>query len=263
VKLRVKKTTIMHKLFILFYLLCLTCSSTPSPQSNSTTFETFHTEYRSHKFDVIRLDPSQTNLQFCLTNDQGKKYRSFKNLKTTVEAKGQKLNFAMNGGMYLKDGTPQGLYIENGKTIQQIDTTQEAYGNFYLQPNGIFYIENKKGFVNTTSHYLKGNFNPDFATQSGPMLVIENKIHPAFVEGSKNIHIRNGVGIDAAGKIVLAISNNKLNLFDFAMFFKEKMNCKNALYLDGFVSKAYIPDLNRMEIGGNFGVIISGIKREQ
>ncbi len=247
----------MYKFSLFIYLLFLACSSPPISEVASSSFETFHTEHRGHQFDVFRLDPSKTNLQFYLANNQGIKYRSFKKFKTAVEAKGQILNFAMNGGMYLKDGTPQGLYIENGKMIQKVNTTQEAYGNFYLQPNGIFYLENKKGYVNTTNNYLKDNPAPDFATQSGPMLVINNQLHPVFVEGSKNIHIRNGVGIDKNGMIVLAISNNKLNLFDFAMFFKEKMNCKNALYLDGFVSKAYIPSLNRMELGGNFGVMIT------
>ena len=56
--------------------------------------------------------------------------------------------------------------------------------------------------------------------------------------------------------IVFAISNNKVNLYDFSMLFKEKLNCKNALYLDGYVSRAYIPQLGREQLDGNFGVII-------
>lgn len=251
----------MYRLLILFYISFLCCNSSPSTLSDYT-FESFHSNFRGHQFDVIRIDLTKTDIQFSLADKHGEKYRSFKKLKSAVEAKGKMLSFAMNGGMYLKDGTPQGLYIENKRTIQETDTTQEAYGNFYLQPNGIFYIENKKAKVVTTSKYLIDSPNPDFATQSGPMLVIENELHPVFVEGSKNIHIRNGVGIDVEGNIILAISNNKLNLFDFAMFFKEKMSCKNALYLDGFVSKAYIPALKRMELGGNFGVIISGVRDE-
>lgn len=249
----------MFRFIFLLYISFFSCSSTPSPQVDSS-FESIQVSFRNHQLDVIRIDPNKTDIFFCLADEKHKKYRSLKNLKSSVEAKGQTLSFAMNGGMYLKDGTPQGLYIENKKTIQVIDTVHEAYGNFYLQPNGIFFIENKKGFVKTTKQYLSDSPNPDFATQSGPMLVIENKIHPAFVEGSKNIHIRNGVGIDEDGNIILAISNNKINLFDFALFFKEKMNCKNALYLDGFVSKAYIPDLGRTDLGGNFGVIISGVR---
>jgi len=166
----------------------------------------------------------------------------------------------MNGGMYLKDGTPQGLFIKDKKVIAPIDTVQKAYGNFYLQPNGVFYLQGQKAKVLTSSAYLSEQAQPDFATQSGPMLVINNQLHPVFVEGSKNLHIRNGVGINSDGKICFAISNNKVNLFDFAMLFKEKLHCPDALYLDGFVSKAYIPDLDRKELGGNFGVIIGLLK---
>jgi uncharacterized protein YigE (DUF2233 family) len=46
----------------------------------------------------------------------------------------------MNGGMYLKDQSPQGLYIENETEKSKLDTTHNAYGNFYMQPNGIFYL---------------------------------------------------------------------------------------------------------------------------
>jgi uncharacterized protein YigE (DUF2233 family) len=47
--------------------------------------------------------------------------------------------FAMNGGMYKPDNSPQGLYIENREVAASLDTTT-GNGNFYLKPNGIFYI---------------------------------------------------------------------------------------------------------------------------
>ena len=36
-----------------------------------------------------------------------------------------------------------------------------------------------------------------FATQSGPMLVIDGKIHPAFIEDSTDRKPRNGVGVSS------------------------------------------------------------------
>jgi uncharacterized protein YigE (DUF2233 family) len=244
-----------YKLISFLFVLVYACASGTSPTSKNT-FEAFQLSYRGHSFDVVQIDPSAIQIDFFLENSNGIKYRSFKNLKTDLEANGQSLRFAMNGGMYLKDGSPQGLYIEKGKLIKPLDTIQNAFGNFYLQPNGIFYVQDKKGYVLSTSQYLATSPIPNYATQSGPMLVIENKIHPSFVEGSNNLNIRNGVGIDKEGKVVFVISNEALNLYDFAMLFKEKLSCKNALYLDGFVSKSYIPDLNRNDLGGNFGVII-------
>ena len=48
---------------------------------------------------------------------------------------------------------------------------------------------------------------------------------------------------------------NEISLYDFAEYFK-KLGCKNALYLDGFVCRTYLPEINWTQIDGNFGVII-------
>ncbi len=244
------------RIFLFLFVLSLACSSSV-PSIPKATLQSEKVTFRNQIFDVVTIEPNETNIRFHLADAQGKKYRSISNLKNVLQEKNQTMLFAMNGGMYLKDGTPQGLYIEDGKTITPLDTVQEAYGNFYLQPNGVFYLEKDRVGVLTTKQYIAKKLNPTFATQSGPMLVIDDKLHPVFVEGSKNLHIRNGVGINAAGKVVFAISDKVVNLYDFAMLFKERLGCKNALYLDGFVSRAYIPSLKREELDGNFGVIIS------
>ena len=95
------------------------------------------------------------------------------------------------------------------------------------------------------------------ATQSGPMLLINGEIHPAFREGSTNTFVRNGVGVIEDHKIVCAISKQLVNFFDFAMLFKEKFGCKDALYLDGVISKMYSPALNRNNLDGTLGPILA------
>ena len=161
----------------------------------------------------------------------------------------------MNGGMYLRDLSPQGLYIENGKIIKKVDPTQEAYGNFYMQPNGIFYItKDKKAHVTRTKEF-KYSDNINYATQSGPMLVIDGQIHHKFMPNSKNVHIRNGMGILPNGDLLFAISSHKINFYNFATFFKQ-YGCKNALYLDGFVSRIYLPEQGITDQDGLFGIII-------
>ncbi len=56
----------------------------------------------------------------------------------------------MNGGMFEADNTPKGLYIENSRILKPLDTSQGS-GNFYLQPNGVFYItqNNQLGIAET------------------------------------------------------------------------------------------------------------------
>lgn len=91
------------------------------------------------------------------------------------------------------------------------------------------------------------------------MLVIDGKLHPKFNEGSKNLNIRNGVGILPNGNVLFAMSKKKINFYDFAQYFK-KLGCKNALYLDGFVSRTYLPSKGYKTNGGKFGVIIGVVK---
>jgi uncharacterized protein YigE (DUF2233 family) len=119
----------------------------------------------------------------------------------------------------------------------------------------VFYISNdNKAGVTATEKFEEKDIK--FATQSGPMLLIDGEFHPAFNKGSSNLNIRNGVGILPNGDVIFAISSVPVNFYDFASFFKSK-NCRNALYLDGFVSRAYIPEKNWKQLDGDFGVLIS------
>jgi uncharacterized protein YigE (DUF2233 family) len=200
-------------------------------------------------------DPAKEKIQFFWKDDKGAIFRNIGNLKPWLDARKTNLVFAMNGGMYMENNAPLGLYIENGKKLTRINR-DSGYGNFYLKPNGIFYITKANKAVVCRTEDYKGDNNVKFATQSGPMLVINGSIHPAFKKGSKNIHIRNGVGILPGGRVLFAISKREINLYDIASYFKDA-GCKNALFLDGFVSRAYHPGKNWIQTDGNFGVIIA------
>jgi uncharacterized protein YigE (DUF2233 family) len=193
-----------------------------------------------------------------LKDNQGQFIHNFRNLKTYVESQQKTLLFAVNGGMYQKDFSPQGLYIENQKQIQKIDHANGG-GNFYLKPNGIFYLTmNQEAKICKTENF-KNDKHIKYATQSGPMLVIDGQIHPAFIQGSSNVNIRNGVGILPNHQIIFAMSKKEINFYDFAEFFKN-LGCQQALYLDGFVSRTYLPEKNWIQEDGNFGVIIGWTK---
>jgi len=89
--------------------------------------------------------------------------------------------------MFTKTFEPQGLYIQDKIEIQSVDL-DSGYGNFYLLPNGVFGLNAGKPFVLETKTLMSSSFATSipFATQSGPMLVVADSIHPAFNEGSKN-----------------------------------------------------------------------------
>jgi uncharacterized protein YigE (DUF2233 family) len=210
------------------------------------------------RFVTYSVNPKTTSVQLYWKDEHGKILGSLQNLKTFVEQKGTELVFAMNGGMYKSDQSAQGLFIQNKIVLAPLDTTS-GKGNFYLKPNGIFYItSDSTPHICTTDNFLNDG-KIKYATQSGPMLLIDGEIHPAFIEGSKNLNIRNGVGILPDNSVVFVMSRKEINFYDFASFFKS-MNCKYALYLDGFVSRAYLSAQQWEQLDGNFGVMIGVTK---
>jgi len=201
----------------------------------------------------------EDNLKFFYKRADGEIIRNFKRLKKYLDTLNIDLIFAVNGGMYDKGFTPHGLYIENGKIIKELDTIQEAYGNFYNQPNGVFFISfDNKAYVKKTSD-IKELSLIKYATQSGPMLVIDGNIHSGFQENSKSINKRNGVGILRDGNIIFVMTKKRMNLYEFAKYF-QNLGCKNALYLDGFVSKTYKPEQGFKHLDENFAILIGQIK---
>lgn len=211
--------------------------------------------YRHQYFDVLIVDPAEYQIELYLDNDEGRKLKNFKNLKHYLAKKSQKLIFATNAGMYKSDNTPQGLYVEDAQERTPL-VLSNGKGNFFMKPNGVFLLNQNTAHVIKSEAYKKQS-QVVFATQSGPLLVYNDSIHHAFNEGSNNLHIRSGVGVDDNGNVIFAISKKRVNFYDFAMLFKEKYQCKNALYLDGFVSKMYLPTLNRLDSTGNFGAMFA------
>lgn len=204
------------------------------------------------------VDPSLGKLKLYWKDSAGKIFGNLGSVKKSEHQKGKTLKFAMNGGMYLADQSPQGLFIQDRKQLKSVNRVKKAYGNFYMQPNGIFLIDtNNQAKVLQTDAVIDFS-GIKFATQSGPMLVIDGDLHPRFRLGSTNLHVRNGVGLLPDGKLLFAQSKTKINFYDFAQFFK-KQGCKNALYLDGFVSRTYLPSKNWEQLDGKFGVIIGEV----
>jgi len=214
----------------------------------------------NNDFVIYSTNAQKENIEFYWKNEKNQPLKSIRNLKTYVSSQNKSLKFAMNGGMYIEKNIPKGLYIENFKTLHPIDTLSGG-GNFYLKPNGIFYITKSNTVEIVPTENFKQNSTIKFATQSGPMLINKGKINLIFQQNSNNLNIRNGVGILKNGNIIFAMSKKEINFYNFALFFK-KLGCENALYLDGFVSRTYFPEENWIQEEGDFGVMI-GITTEK
>jgi len=201
------------------------------------------------------VDPQLKQLRLYWKSANGENFADFQRLRSALSRQQETLIFATNGGMYSRQQRPKGLYIEKGKTLSKLDSATKGFGNFYLQPNGIFYLthDREAKVVKSADFEDKGQIR--YATQSGPMLVVDGKINSLLNKGSSNLQIRNGVGIMPGGKILFALSKQAINFYDFASYFK-RHHCANALYLDGFVSRAYLPEKHWQQLDGNFAVII-------
>ena len=202
------------------------------------------------------VDPRKEAITLHWKDANGQVIGNLGGLRTELAAEGRELSLGMNGGMFTTDHGPVGLYIEDGRMHHRIDRRTGGSDNFHMQPNGVFGIRaDGRAFVLTTSA-MQDMLGVRYATQSGPMLIADGTINAHFTPGSRNLHIRNGIGVRADGQVVFAISREPINFHDFATWFQEQ-GCANALYLDGAVSKAYIPEAGMHDLDGRLGVLIA------
>jgi len=193
-------------------------------------------------------------LRLFYQDDRGRRFGSLGRLKDWLAQRHQTLLFGMNGGMYSPGGAPKGLFIEAQKLVTPLDTARGP-GNFYLPPNGVFYLTTSQRAGICPTKQFRAGAGVAYATQSGPLLVHQDRLNPAFRPGSANLVVRNGVGILPGGRAVFVISRVKINFYDFAAYF-QRLGCREALYLDGFVSRLYCPAQGWRQADGDFGVII-------
>lgn len=188
------------------------------------------------KFRVVRIEPKR--VQVAWKDETGQLYRSFDQVQTAFLKQGRSVTFLMNAGIFEPGGIPSGLHIEDGKKLRPLNLA-DAPGNFFLKPNGVCTFNEGKPFIGTCPAWQKQSTGKEsWGIQSGPMLLIDGKRHPAFTQDSKSKLHRNGVGIDTQGRLVFAITakGEMVNFWDFSGLFL-KLGCKDALFLDGDISQ--------------------------
>ncbi len=201
-------------------------------------------------------DPKEHRMTMDLGPQDGAPYRSFTNLAAARSADAPPVAFAFNGGMYDGEGKPIGYYVENGDRRKELSRS-DGPGNFHLKPNGVFYGTGGKWRVRASDEfYSQVGDRPEFGTQSGPMLVIDGKLHPEISQDGPSRAVRNGVGVDKEGRAHFVISESPLSFGKLARFYRDVLKTPNALYLDGSVSAMWDPAAGRMDKGVPIGPLI-------
>jgi uncharacterized protein YigE (DUF2233 family) len=204
-------------------------------------------------------DPAKHRVAMANAPKGGQPFGSLSAFAGRVDA--ATIAFAMNGGMYGDDLKAVGYYVESGTRLRELDRGN-GEGNFYMKPNGVFFGSGGKWAVlgsNTFFNTVKDR--PQFGTQSGPLMLVDGKLHPEIQDNGPSKAIRNGVGVDGAGKAHFVVSRGEVSFGQLARYFRDEVKVANALYLDGAVSSLWDPATGRMD-KGRVGPIIVVTKRE-
>ncbi|HVY87402.1 MAG TPA: phosphodiester glycosidase family protein [Hyphomonadaceae bacterium] len=213
-----------------------------------------HRSFEGEGFVVCRFNPRTDRIRLVWKSARGAAYRTFDRLEHDTEV--AKLRFAMNAGMFDPAGAPIGLYVQKGKELHAINTANGP-GNFHLKPNGVFWIDGRGSpHVSTADGYIADAPAPIWATQSGPMLVIKGKLHPAINADGDSRYVRNGVGVGRGGDAFFVISDAPVSFGKLARLFRDELDCSNALYLDGSVSSLWAPSMKRKDAGADLGPMV-------
>lgn len=149
---------------------------------------------------------------------------------------------ATNAGIFTTELAPGGLLVSDGEELVALNLS-EGGGNFHLMPNAVFalYADGTAAVMNSIEYDSHG---VEFATQSGPALVLDGEIHSEFNDGSTNVAVRSGVGVSPDGQTVFLVKSWGLtNFYDFATLYTDELGVENALYLDGDISDLWVDQL--------------------
>jgi len=208
---------------------------------------------------VCEVDLRRDSLRLYWRDDDGQPLATFARLSALVAREGRTLRFATNAGMFDRQHRPVGLYVQNDSTYVPLnlrDSVDDPQPNFYLAPNGVFAVANGRAMIAESHAFAQMGVTPTLATQSGPLLVRDGRIHPGISPAGRSRKTRSGVGIRADGTVVFAITQDPATFYEFATLFRDALGCRDVLFLDGGLSEVYTGP-GRLESRGRFGAIFA------
>jgi uncharacterized protein YigE (DUF2233 family) len=224
---------------------------TPALRRRDGPVSLFSTSWGGTEVDVVRVDLQRARLELHWRRPDGERFGSLRAVHDWLRARGEQPVALTNAGIF-GDQSPLGLHVEGGAALHPLRLGAGG-GNFYLKPNGVFLVGAHGAAVVESSRFDAAGVQ--LATQSGPLLLARGALHPRFHAGSRNALLRSGVGVRTPDEVFLAVTRGAITFYDFALLFRDRLGCADALYLDGVISRLYAPLAGRDDDGSFMGVL--------
>ena len=210
-------------------------------------------------YQVVRVDLNRAEVRMFWKDDAGRPFGSLRALDRWLQGRGERLLAATNAGIFYRSREPAGLHVERGAPpLRPLNTSPtpppgEGRGNFFAQPNGVFYIA-KSGTANIVETSAAAAVLPWMreATQSGPLLLRRGTPHS--LRGDTSVS-RNAVAVCSPREVALVFAPRGASIRELALFIRDQLHCPDALYLDGSISGLWVPSAGVRSDGEYVGIL--------
>jgi uncharacterized protein YigE (DUF2233 family) len=210
-------------------------------------------------YQVVRVDLTRAEMRLFWKDDAGRPFGSLGALDRWLRGRGERLLAATNAGIFYRSREPAGLHIERGAPpFRPLNTSPdpppgEGRGNFFAQPNGVFYIS-RVGTANIVETSGAAAVLPQMreATQSGPLLLRRGMPHP--LRGDTTVS-RNAVAVCSPRVVALVFAPRGASIRVLALFIRDELPCPDALFLDGSISGLRVPSAGVRSDGEYVGIL--------
>jgi uncharacterized protein YigE (DUF2233 family) len=248
-------------LVLLALAACGPATQAPEVPARAAASACQRRDYEGSAFTICRYDRRRDEIALFLDGRNGR-LRSLAALERELGPRARRLRFAMNAGMYDEAGRPIGLYVAEGRERHAINRRAGA-GNFHMLPNGVLTIAADGRVAILPAARYAPAARPAWATQSGPMLVIDGALHPAIQPNGRSLHVRNGVCTVDENVAWFAISEAPVSFGRLARLLRDGLGCRDALYLDGSVSSLWDRPAARRDSYAELGPLVAVFAREE
>lgn len=201
------------------------------------------------RYRVCEIEAADVaRLRLMARDERGRPVRTIARVDSLLRARGERLLFATNAGLYERTDSATGMLVaDGGRMYSRLNRASGPpnpcrVANFYCPPNAVFFVAGGRAAVLATEDFARRPASAarvELATQSGPMLVRRGQLARPFPAESRSRLVRNGVGVRADGTVVFAIADDGVSFHQFATAFRDALRCPDALFLDGTISQMY------------------------